>query len=85
MCRALEIDRTDNVSGQVMSEFGIPLLKRGMVSRPDGSSIQANFITEQQLYFVKKMQHLLTKPVKLKKNQLDIIFPIDRWAGLTYN
>ena len=52
VCRALEIDRTDNVSGQVMSEFGIPLLKRGMVSRPDGSSIQANFITEQQLYFV---------------------------------
>lgn len=52
VCRALEFDRTDNVSRQVMSEFGIPLLKRGMVSRPDGSSIQANFITEQQLYFV---------------------------------
>ena len=52
VCRALEIDRTDNVAKQVMSEFGIPLLKRGMVSRPDGSSIQANFITEQQLYFV---------------------------------
>ena len=52
VCRALEIDRTDNVSRQIISEFGIPVLKTGIVSRPNGSYIQANFITEQQLYFV---------------------------------
>ena len=52
VCRALEISDPSSVSRQVISEFGIPVLKTGMVSRPDGSSIQANFITEQQLYFV---------------------------------
>ena len=49
VCRALKISDPSNVSRQVMSEFGTPVLKTGMVSRPDGSYIQANFITEQQL------------------------------------
>lgn len=52
VCRALDIIDPSSVSRQVISEFGIPVLKTGMVLRPDGSYIHANFITEQQLYFV---------------------------------
>ena len=52
VCRALELTNPTMVAQQVCEEFGIPKLDLGMVSRPDGSSIQANFITEQQLYFV---------------------------------
>ena len=50
VCRALEIDNASQVKQQVCDEFRIPILKIGIVSRPNGSSIQANFITEQQLY-----------------------------------
>lgn len=52
VCRALELTNPTMVAQQVCEEFSIPKLDLGMVSRPDGSSIQANFITEQQLYFV---------------------------------
>ena len=52
VCRALEIDNASQVKQQVCDEFRTPILKIGIVSRPNGSSIQANFITEQQLYFV---------------------------------
>ena len=52
VCRALELTNPTMVAQQVCEEFGIPKLDLGMVSRPDGSSIQANFITEQQIYFV---------------------------------
>ena len=52
VCRALEIDNASQVKQQVCDEFRIPILKIGIVSRPNGSSIQATFITEQQLYFV---------------------------------
>ena len=52
MCRALELTNPTHTTNQICEEFSIPTLNVGMVSRPDGSSIQANFITEQQLYFV---------------------------------
>ena len=52
VCRALELTNPTMVAQQVCEEFGIPKLNLGIVSRPNGSSIQANFITEQQLYFV---------------------------------
>ena len=52
VCRALELTNPANTANQVCEEFGIPILNIGIVSRPNGSSIQANFITEQQLYFV---------------------------------
>ena len=52
VCRALELTNPANTANQVCEEFSIPILNIGMVSRPDGSYIQANFITEQQLYFV---------------------------------
>ena len=49
VCRALELTNPTMVAQQVCDEFSIPKLDLGMVLRPDGSSIQANFITEQQL------------------------------------
>ena len=52
VCRALELTNPTIVAQQVCEEFGIPKLNLGIVSRPNGSSIQANFITEQQMYFV---------------------------------
>ena len=52
VCRALEIDRTDNVAKQVCDEFGCPLLKRGHLTDSLGRIQEANFITEQQMYFV---------------------------------
>ena len=125
VCRALELTNPAHTTNQICEEFSIPTLNVGMVSRPDGSSIQANFITEQQLYFVMNrsdkpnakpfrmwvntevlpsirkhgmyatpatIEEMLNDPdtmiaslIKLKKNQLAIIFPVDRWAGLTYN
>lgn len=52
VCRALELTNPTHTTNQICEEFGIPTLNVGIVSRPNGSYIQANFITEQQLYFV---------------------------------
>ena len=52
VCRALELTNPTHTTNQICEEFRIPTLNVGIVSRPNGSSIQANFITEQQLYFV---------------------------------
>lgn len=52
VCMAMGLSKPDNVASQVKEEFSTPLLNRGMVTRPDGSSIEANFLTEPQLYFV---------------------------------
>ena len=52
ICAALELSNPSVVASQICEEFSIPKLNLGMVTRPDGSSIEANFITEPQLYFV---------------------------------
>ena len=52
VCKALELQNSTNTVIQIKEEFGIPMLNIGMVTRPDGSSIGATFITEPQLYFV---------------------------------
>lgn len=52
VCRALEISDTSNVSRQIISEFGCPVLKTGHIQDSLGRIQEANFITEQQLYFV---------------------------------
>ena len=52
VCRALEISDTSNVSRQVISEFGCTVLKTGHIQDSLGRIQEANFITEQQLYFV---------------------------------
>ena len=52
VCKALELQNPTNTVIQIKEEFGIPMLNIGMVTRPDGSSISATFITEPQLYFV---------------------------------
>ena len=51
VCRALEIDRTDNVAKQVCDEFELPLLKRGSFDTGFGIK-EMMMITEQQMYFV---------------------------------
>ena len=51
VCRALEIDRTDNVAKQVCDEFELPLLKRGSFDSGFGIK-EMMMITEQQMYFV---------------------------------
>lgn len=50
--RVLMLTNASKVAAQIKDEFSTPNLKLGMVSRPDGSSVQATFITEPQLYFV---------------------------------
>ena len=52
VCRALEISDPSNISRQVISEFGCPVLKTGHIQDSLGRIQEANFITEQQLYFV---------------------------------
>lgn len=52
ICAALELSNPSVVASQICEEFSIPKLNLGMVTRPDGSTIEANFITEPQLYFV---------------------------------
>lgn len=52
VCKLLEISDPSNTSRQLKEEFSTPVLNTGMVTRPDGSSIEATFITEPQLYFV---------------------------------
>ena len=46
VCKVLELNGTEK------EEFSTPVLNTGMVTRPDGSAIEATFITEPQLYFV---------------------------------
>lgn len=52
VCKVLEISDPSNTTRQLKEEFSTPVLNTGMVVRPDGSSIEATFITEPQLYFV---------------------------------
>ena len=52
VCKVLEISDPSNTTRQLKEEFGTPVLNTGMVTRPDGSAIEATFITEPQLYFV---------------------------------
>ena len=52
ICEVLELTNPTHVANSVKEEFSIPTLNVGMVSRPDGSNISANFITEPQLYYV---------------------------------
>lgn len=52
ICKILEISDPSNTSRQVKEEFETPVLNTGMVQRPDGSHIEAIFLTEPQLYFV---------------------------------
>ena len=52
MCCALELTNPTMVAQQVCDEFGCPLLKRGHLTDSLGRIQEANFITEQQMYFV---------------------------------
>lgn len=52
VCKVLEISDPSNTTRQLKEEFSTPVLNTGMITRPDGSSIEATFITEPQLYFV---------------------------------
>lgn len=52
VCKVLDLKNPTHAVAQIKEEFGTPTLNVGMVSRPDGSSVQATFITEPQLYFV---------------------------------
>lgn len=52
VCASLNLTNATVIANQVKDEFGIPKLNLGVVTRPDGSRIEANFITEPQLYFV---------------------------------
>lgn len=52
ICKILELANPTHTANAIKEEFDIPTLNVGMVTRPDGSSIEASFITEPQLYFV---------------------------------
>ena len=52
VCKVLGISNPSDVSAQLKEEFSTPRLNLGMVTRPDGSRIEATFVTEPQLYFV---------------------------------
>ena len=52
VCKVLELTNPTHMANALKEEFSIPTLNVGMVIRPDGSSIEATFITEPQLYFV---------------------------------
>ena len=52
VCKVLGMNGTENTVRQIKEEFSTPVLNTGVVSRPDGSSIEATFVTEPQLYFV---------------------------------
>ena len=52
VCASLKLTNATVIANQVKDEFGIPKLNLGVVTRPDGSRIEVNFITEPQLYFV---------------------------------
>lgn len=52
VCKTLGLQNPTLTANQIKEEFSTPMLNIGMVTRPDGSSVEANFITEPQLYFV---------------------------------
>lgn len=52
VCASLNLTNATVIANRVKDEFGIPKLNLGVVTRPDGSRIEVNFITEPQLYFV---------------------------------
>ena len=52
VCASLNLTNATVIANQVKDEFGTPKLNLGVVTRPDGSRIEVNFITEPQLYFV---------------------------------
>ena len=52
VCTVLQLANPNHAVNSIKEEFSIPTLNVGMVTRPDGSRIEANFITEPQLYFV---------------------------------
>ena len=52
VCTVLQLANPNHAVNSVKEEFSIPTLNVGMVTRPDGSRIEVNFITEPQLYFV---------------------------------
>lgn len=52
VCKVLKLNNSSHVISQIKDEFSTPTLNVGMVKRPDGSSIEATFLTEPQLYFV---------------------------------
>lgn len=52
VCKGAGVTNTSVTAAQIKAEFSTPKLNLGMVTRPDGSSISATFITEPQLYFV---------------------------------
>ena len=52
VCTVLQLTNPNHAVNSIKEEFSIPTLNVGMVTRPDGSRIEANFITEPQLYFV---------------------------------
>lgn len=51
ICRALELNGTENITRQIKDEFSCPVLKTGQVTDPSGTKT-AVFISEPQLYFV---------------------------------
>ena len=52
VCTVLQLANPNHAVNSIKEEFSIPTLNVGMVTRPDGSRIEVNFITEPQLYFV---------------------------------
>lgn len=52
VCTVLQLANPNHAVNSIKDEFSIPTLNVGVVTRPDGSRIEANFITEPQLYFV---------------------------------
>lgn len=52
VCAVLQLANPNHAVNSIKEEFSIPTLNVGVVTRPDGSRIEANFITEAQLYFV---------------------------------
>lgn len=68
ICKVLDGNQPNKVAEAVREEFGITELNSGMVTRPDGSSISATFITESQLYFV------------LFRSRSELAKPFRRWV-----
>lgn len=68
ICNVLDLANPTHAANAIKEEFGIPTLNVGMVIRPDGSSIEATFITEPQLYFV------------LYRSRSDKAKPFRRWV-----
>ena len=52
VCEVLELTNPSSIASSIKEEFGIPKLNLGVITRPDNSSIEVNFITEPQLYYV---------------------------------